>query len=86
MPSIEEFDAYVATLSRHDWYYDYSDDHIVWKRGNAMQAQIMGQARSHEHYSRACEIWQQFVGSSMSVETRAIKIDALREQINLVTI
>ena len=20
-------------LARHDWYYDYSDDHSVWSRG-----------------------------------------------------
>ena len=20
-------------LARHDWYYDYSDDHTVWARG-----------------------------------------------------
>ena len=20
-------------LARHDWYYQYSDDHSVWKRG-----------------------------------------------------
>ena len=20
-------------LARHDWYYDYSDDHSVWQRG-----------------------------------------------------
>ena len=22
-------------LQFHDWYYDYSDDHRVWKRGTA---------------------------------------------------
>jgi len=24
-----------AALKRHDWYYDYSDDHRVWSSGNA---------------------------------------------------
>ena len=24
---------YYDMLSRHDWYYDYSDDHSVWQRG-----------------------------------------------------
>ena len=24
----------------HDWFYDYSDDHSVWKKGEAMQKEI----------------------------------------------
>lgn len=25
---------------RHDWYYDYSDDHRVWSRGSAKRKEI----------------------------------------------
>lgn len=25
----------------HDWYYDYSDDHSVWKRGVASRDEIL---------------------------------------------
>jgi hypothetical protein len=27
-------DDYKSLLAQHDWYYDYSDDHSVWQRGN----------------------------------------------------
>jgi len=25
----------------HDWYYDYSDDHTVWKRGRESEAKLI---------------------------------------------
>ncbi len=25
---------YLKLLKGHDWYYQYSDDHSVWKRGS----------------------------------------------------
>jgi hypothetical protein len=33
--SSENIGEYFNRLSNHDWYYDYSDDHSVWKRGSA---------------------------------------------------
>lgn len=27
-------------LSQHDWYYQYSDDHNVWKRGQEESSRI----------------------------------------------
>lgn len=27
-------DEYKALLKRHDWFYEFSDDHREWKRGN----------------------------------------------------
>lgn len=42
-----EEEKYRKLLRSHDWYYDYSDDHRVWKRGveerdtlNGMRRQI----------------------------------------------
>ncbi len=32
-------------LSRHDWYYGYSDDHSVWSRGHE-NAQRIGRLRA----------------------------------------
>lgn len=32
-------------LRRHDWYYDYSDDHSVWCRGRD-NAQLIGRLRA----------------------------------------
>ena len=28
-----ELKSFYTMLKRHDWYYDYSDDHRVWKEG-----------------------------------------------------
>lgn len=32
-------------LSFHDWYYDYSDDHSVWSRGQRERAAILAEQR-----------------------------------------
>jgi len=29
-----EEENYIKLLKSHDWYYDYSDDHSVWRRGS----------------------------------------------------
>lgn len=34
---LEEFK---RALSSHDWYYDYSDDHTVWRRGRDSASRI----------------------------------------------
>lgn len=31
MPS--QLDTYLNLLKRHDWWFDYSDDHSVWRAG-----------------------------------------------------
>lgn len=37
-------------LEQHDWYYAFSDDHRVWKAGNANLAKIQNIVReSAEH-------------------------------------
>ena len=35
-----EEENYRKLLKSHDWYYDYSDDHSVWKRGVASRDKI----------------------------------------------
>lgn len=35
-----DMDEYKSLLSRHDWYYDYSDDHSVWTRGSNERKQL----------------------------------------------
>lgn len=31
---------YEKMLKRHDWHYEYSDDHSVWKRGNEAHKEL----------------------------------------------
>lgn len=37
-------------LKKHDWTHEMSDDHSVWRRGNAEQVRLMGISKeSPEH-------------------------------------
>ena len=35
-------------LSTHDWYYHYSDDHSVWRRGEASSRAINAAMRDND--------------------------------------
>jgi hypothetical protein len=35
-------------LERHDWYYEMSDDHSVWKRGHAAHDRLLEMAKTIE--------------------------------------
>lgn len=47
--SEEEF---MTMLRNHDWYYMYSDDHSVWKRGQAESAAIMAAMRENTEFGK----------------------------------
>lgn len=41
---------YWNMLASHDWYYEYSDDHSVWRRGSSAESTLrMHAAQSPEH-------------------------------------
>lgn len=43
---------YKQELNRHDWWYDYSDDHKAWKRGQANWERLRELSKeSPEHYA-----------------------------------
>lgn len=44
MAAVSELDAYVSLLRSHDWFYDYTDDHNVWKRGREQRNRLEGMA------------------------------------------
>ena len=59
--NLEDFE---ELLKKHDWYYDYSDDHRIWQRGRDM-ADVIRMARqslteqgfdieAQELYNRYC--------------------------------
>lgn len=81
MPSIEDFDAYVAKLSHHDWYYDYSDDGRVWRAGKRVRESLMETADSHPIYFQAFDVWRAYVGSSIPRKAVDIMIQAIRDQL-----
>jgi len=38
-----DLDVLENLLSKHDWYYMYSDDHRVWSKGSDMSTEIRRQ-------------------------------------------
>jgi hypothetical protein len=52
-------DEYKQMLASHDWFYHYSDDHSVWKQGQANISRLRAIAKeSPEHelaYKEACD-------------------------------
>ena len=35
----------LTQLTRHDWYYEYSDDHRVWRRGHLRQRELLDELK-----------------------------------------
>ena len=41
-----QLEAFYNELVRFDWWYDYSDDHGVWSRGNEREKELSRMAES----------------------------------------
>lgn len=59
--TLEAFDDYVRLLKFHDWYYDDSDDHMVWTKGNRYEKSLEARAKSNPFMGRALAIWKRYV-------------------------
>lgn len=87
LPTLEQFNAYVQELARHDWYYDYSDDHSVWRRGENNYQALRKQASSDPLYQQAFNIWAGYIyrGTNLKeAEARILRdaaIDTLRQSL-----
>jgi hypothetical protein len=83
--TIGDLDDYLKTLKHHDWYYSYSDDGGVWRRGDAAQKSIEAKAKTHEMYDKAYKIWVEYLNPSIditgmqAIEKRDAAINALRD-------
>lgn len=55
--TIEQLEAYVAKLDAHDWTYQRSDDHGVWRRGVAAQAELRREALTSTFYQEAYDVY-----------------------------
>ncbi len=50
--SSENIGEYFNRLTNHDWYYNYSDDHRVWKAGSANYDLIRDKSKENVTYKR----------------------------------
>lgn len=48
-------------LRSHDWTYEYSDDHSVWRRGSAKQSQLKQVAEESPDHKRMFEAWNNHI-------------------------
>lgn len=61
-----EHEDYIKRLKSHDWYYDYSDDHSVWRRGQA----AAGELRSmQKRVDPTGEIWNEHCPPDFKMKT-----------------
>ena len=56
------FEAFEEALKKHDWFYQFSDDHSVWQAGSAaaMQLAKLRAAASKIDKERADELYSQY--------------------------
>jgi hypothetical protein len=51
---IMTLEEYKKELQQHDWYYEFSDDHGVWQRGERASARLSRIAREgNEEFKKA---------------------------------
>lgn len=50
-------DLYRSALRTHDWYYNFSDDHNVWRRGQQQRIDI---DRMQKKVDQQYEIWNMY--------------------------
>lgn len=60
LKAVAEMDAYINLLRSHDWFYDYSDDHSVWKRGREQRNKLEAMAMRLDPER---SIWRQYAPS-----------------------
>lgn len=58
MLTLEDFQSYVQALRYHDWNYEFSDDHSVWKAGRANARLLKSRANEDSLLMRAYQLWQ----------------------------
>lgn len=80
MITLESFNDYLALLASHDWFYDYSDDISVSRRGRKTESAILDQATMDPMYKAAYLVWHGYVyGSTRAPANRAARDRALNE-------
>jgi hypothetical protein len=63
-PSTLAIDAeYFDRLSRHDWFYEYSDDGRVYRKGRDAEASLKADARDNPWRMQALVLWQEHISA-----------------------
>lgn len=53
-------EAFWTVLCRHDWYFEFSDDFSVWKRGAESESQVKTIASQSDKHQQLFEAFQNY--------------------------
>ena len=67
--SSENIREYFKQLRYHDWYYNYSDDHRVWKAGSANYDLIRDKSKENVTYKRMYNEFTKWMNSERELPT-----------------
>ena len=70
MTTLKDFQSYVQALKHHDWNYEFSDDHSVWKAGQANAKKLRAQASTDALLLHAFNCWTSFMSTDQSLRER----------------
>ena len=60
---------YFALCARHDWFYDYSDDHSVYCRGRDSESNLVGLASNDPELQDIYNAWCKYM-SNQSIKPK----------------
>jgi hypothetical protein len=63
--TIEEF---FNACKNFDWYYSYSDDHGVWRRGEARSKELLDESKTDPIKSKIHTDWCVYINSDSRIE------------------
>lgn len=81
MTTLTDFQSYLHALRQHDWDYEFSDDHSVWRAGRANEIKLRTQASTDPLLLNAFTCWSHFINSDKNIIERT-KRDACIAQLS----
>tara|TARA_A100001015_G_C14818516_1_gene643728 strand:+ start:364 stop:597 length:234 start_codon:yes stop_codon:yes gene_type:complete len=63
---------YFKELEKHDWYYNYSDDHSVWRKGNENTKRLQAIAQEQPILGRMYTEYSVWIFSDLETREKGI--------------
>lgn len=60
MDKVRQLREFYDELEKHDWYYSYSDDHRVWKKGEAAWKALVAKGNQSEAHQELLDGFQAY--------------------------
>lgn len=53
-------------LKSHDWFYEYSDDHSVWRKGGKSLAELRALAKNNDMFAMMFSDYNSYINAIVS--------------------